>query len=673
MPGDADILKPVRLIDGQEIDTSCWPSPDIGALSDSARAKYLARREAVILYLEGASEEKIRQRASIGLKQVYRLIRERCIHTHEDGLPYGWRALIAHARINPYRRQSKLRVDKWGHGAAGAMQVLLFKEPELAKALDKHILRVAKGESLEEIKRGPKRISDWLIKELRRLGYEVRNEWPFNVRSTGYWAIYRYYKALLAANPHRAAGIIGGPSLQRKLRAGDGVDRPVKEVLQRIEMDAHKLDGLFCVMMPQLGGGWKPKMVHRLWVTVVLDVVSRAVLGYHLSVGKEVSKEDVLNTIKSALTRWEKRILHFSDVAYQEEAALPSAVRDDWVGLCWNETSVDGALAETCKTVRTVLNDVVGSELLDPTNSFSVRRTLDDRPFIEAFFRTLGSRGFQRLSNTTGGKHQDKKGRKPDEVALNSQFQYEYAEELLDVLIANYNATPHSALGNRSPLDFLQFALSRPDVEVRRADPAMVEDTFSFRKICTVKGGASEGRAPYINFVNARYSGDTLSNRHDLVGRKVWVINHLQYDARVVRCTTLDGHSVGILRAAPPWHVTPHSLRVRRASCALEQRGMFAFDEGCDGVKLLIDFVERQPDKKFPVHPAYLEARRILVGAAEDIAGTPMVAIAKERGPTGTSPAEPEKQAAVRSDTGTPRNKPERKRALPARRMAATS
>jgi hypothetical protein len=59
---------------------------------------------------------------------------------------------------------------------------------------------------------------------------------------------------------------------------------------------------------------------------------------------------------------------------------------------------------------------------------------------IQSYFRNLGSRGFQRLSNTTGGKPQDKQGRDPDEVALPSQFQYEYAEELLDVLIANYNA-----------------------------------------------------------------------------------------------------------------------------------------------------------------------------------------------------------------------------------------
>jgi len=189
-------------------------------------------------------------------------------------------------------------------------------------------------------------------------------------------------------------------------------------IFQRVEMDAHKIDGRFCVMIPSLDGDYVPKIIHRLWVIVILDVFSRAVLGYYLSMNKEVSKDDVLRTIKMALSRWHRRMLTFSDHAYHVEAALPSGISDNYVGVCWDETSVDGALAETCKHVEKILDDVVGSKLLTPNSGFSSRRSKDDRPFIESFFRTLSSKGFQRLSNTTGAKPSDKKGRDLDKIAM---------------------------------------------------------------------------------------------------------------------------------------------------------------------------------------------------------------------------------------------------------------
>jgi len=58
----------------------------------------------------------------------------------------------------------------------------------------------------------------------------------------------------------------------------------------------------------------------------------------------------------------------------------------------------------------------------------------------------------------------------------------EYAEELLDVLIANYNATPHSGLGHRSPLEYLQFICFRKSTSLRRADEKTIQGILVYRK-----------------------------------------------------------------------------------------------------------------------------------------------------------------------------------------------
>lgn len=668
-----------RIVAGQTIDTRTWPTPDEAALQGDLGIKYHDKKLAILLYLNGESNESIKQKTGIGAKQAYRLIRERCLETHSDGLLYGWRALLHYSRIKPYQRQKKIIVDQFGQGAAGALQLLFEKHPDLKIEIDKRILSTSNSNKLLEIKKTKLRILGWFLDKLRALGYEARQEWPFNTRSKAYFTISRYINKLLIQNPKALAMVTGGPEMVSKMKTGDGTNRPVLKFMQRVEMDAHKLDGRFCISIPLLDGGYKEKIIHRLWVIVILEVVSRAIIGYYFSIRKEVSSDDVLRAIKSGLSRWIARDLSFSDVAYKLNAGLMSSIGDDFVGLCWNETSVDGALAETCKVVKDTLKNAVGSALLEPSNSFSKRRSKDDRPFIEVYFKNLASKGFQRLSNTTGAKSQDRKGRDPDAVALTSRFQYEYAEELLDVLIANYNVTEHGGISGRKPLEYAKFLMCNSDFQPRYADTNLVESFFSQRKRCRVRGGAETGRAPFVEFVYARYTNEILQNRQDLVGSEIWIINHKENDARIVLASTLNGTPLGVLRAAPPWNTSPHSLSVRKAISQAAASGKFSLQAGGDGIECFINYVESNSNNKLPVYPAYIEARRILIISAEQLVGESMLASARARAKESDSEhfIDPNNLKKIVNDNKNPNpnkihgdNKSSIR--LPARRMTAT-
>jgi transposase InsO family protein len=655
----------VRQVNGHHVDVSCWPLPDEGAMGDA----YFSRKKAVTLYLGGETSASIKKQTEIGSKQAYRLIRERCLQPHPDGREYGWRGLIPYLQISPYRRKTKIRVDQFGQGAVGAMRALLEAEPLFCREFEERVLSSPSAVRLGEVKRTRLNHTTWFLGQLRQRGYEHRHAWPFNTKTLGYNSICRFIDETLEANPRAAARLEGGKDLVTKLSSGDGVDRPVKRFLQRVEMDAHKLDGRFSVALPLPEGGHKEQIIHRLWVIVIIDVYSRLVLGYHLSLRREVSKDDVMRAIQAALSEWKPRKISFSETPYAQDAGFLSADGSEFTGLCWDEMSVDGALAETCKTVKLALSEVVKSTLIEPKTGFSKRRNKDDRPFVEAFFRTLSSGGFQRLSNTTGAKPKDKKGVDPDKVALASSFQYEYAEELLDVLIANYNGRCHHSL-KRSPLAFARFCASRDRKSVRQADTEAVQMLLSQRKKCRVQGGAEKGRTPYVNCFGARYSGAALQNRYDLVGQEIWVVNHIVDDARVARASTMNGGSLGILRAAPPWHASPHSLAVRAAINSGTLKEKLDIKQGDDAVESLITFVEQQPHNKLPVHVAYLEARRILTAAAELAVGESMLEQAQER-------AEKEKLAKPRGtaarEATKPVSPPDGARPLPARRMTASS
>ncbi|WP_454694668.1 hypothetical protein [Achromobacter aegrifaciens] len=640
-----------RTISGQSIDLALWPTPEVGGLDDGARQHYLAKRAAVALYLSGVAPKQIKDETGFGARYAYKLIRERCLQLHPDGKIYGWRALISNLTIKKYTRNKPIRIDNFGGGGAGALGFLLSREPALNEAFTAFILTSRSNSTLVEIKRTPKRFHAWFLDHLRGLGYEARGEWPFSTASRGYFSVRRHVQGILAANPRALAMSQGGPDLVKKLQSGDGVERPVERFMQRVEMDAHKIDARLCVAIPRGDGSYQEKIIHRLWVVVIIEVMSRAVLGYYLSLRKEVSADDVLRAIKCALTHWPLRPVNFSDTAYKEGAGMPSTIHHDLVGLCWDEISVDGALAETCSSVKSRLRDVVGAVVLDPKNSFSKARRKDDRPFIESFFRNLSSKGVQRLSNTTGAKLADRRGTDPERVALNSRFQYEYMEELLATLVANYNASEHTGIGGRTPIAYARFLFDHSKCHPRKVDPESVATFFSVRKQCIVRGGAKVGRAPYVEFYNARYTNTTLQNRHDLVGKPIWVICHKEDDCRVARAATSNGQPLGVLRAAPPWHRTPHSLSVRAAIVQATARGQFSVPPRGDAIVSFCDWHERNPKGKMPVHPAYLEARRILAQANDFFVGDR--ALEKAMGRTGSAQPVPPHDSLPNQSPGT--------------------
>lgn len=605
-------------------DYTNWPGFDEASLEADTLNKFLNRKEAIKAYLSGIEVAAIRKEYGISESQIYRLITERCIRDHPDGQIYGWRALIPGARIVQFKRRAPIVINQWGHGAVGVFQTLLDTYPDVREALHKKILKIPNTRKKLGILSTSKR-SIWLsfLQSLREKGLEIRGEWPFSTKTNGYYSVIRYIDRVLKENPSKAILIHGGNELQRKMQAGDGVDRPVHRPFQRVEMDAHKIDGRFTVAIPLLEGGYQNVLIHRIWVIVIIEVVTRLVLGYHMSLRKEISKEDVLRVIKKSLSPWAKKKLHHTDKDfYIDGAGFPSVLGKQFVGICWDETSIDGALAEKAKVVTEVLKNSVGSILLTPENSYAIRRTKDDRPFIESFFNKLGIFGFQKISNTTGNYPGATKGRDPIGVAVASEFQYEYAEELLDIIIANYNARIHSRLSGRSPLQYLQYLVLSKTFQPRVIDPQHLDTFFSYRKLCMVKGGLDAGKRPYVNFENGIYTSPILGQRLDLAGKKIWITADSDSDSRVIKASSLTGEHIDNLRVSPPWNRVPHNFETRRLICGLIRQGKFSLQNQQDAVESYIAEVEASGGK-FPPHPAYLTARNFLVQSNDTIHQVP--------------------------------------------------
>lgn len=617
-----------------QIDTSTWEPLDEGALSDEHKRLYKARKAGIEAFFRGASGREIKEVSGFSRTHIYRLITERCLVLYKDGLPAGWRGLKPHERLVPYTRTAPLAPDPWGAGTAGALQLLFATKGghELRTRFEKRILgKIGLKDKLSSRKNAKQELIVWFLKEARSL-FEVPEEhWPFDRELQGKITLSKFIEHVLDQHPDRARELVGGPEAVRKAKAGDGADRPKLRLLERVECDAHKVDVRCVINVPNPAGGWSQCLVHRIWAIVIVDVASRCVLGYAISIRREPSKEDVLRAIRNALRRWEPRDSSLvKDRAYHPNAGFPSKLDPNYVGACWNTMSVDGALANTCKTVRSILKGVVDADLISPLKedaSYAQRRSLDDRPYIETFFRIF-PKEMSRLSPGTGANPKERRGRDPEGAAVASNFQFEYLEDLLDILVANYNGTPHSSLGYRTPLEQFAFLARREPGLIRTADAGEVSRLLCARKKCRVLALKS-GTKVHINFHNAEYSAEWLKSRRDLFHEYVDVFLEDDYDARFVS-VSYRGQILGSLRASPPWHQSPHTLYMRTAIKGLAQKKLISLLSLDDPVTQLCEQAEREPMGKLKVHPAYLEARRVFAHFAGklDVAATPSVTAA---------------------------------------------
>ena len=142
-------------------------------------------------------------------------------------------------------------------------------------------------------------------------------------------------------------------------------------------------------------------------------------------------------------------------------------------------------------------------------------------------------------------------------------------------------------------------------------------------KTVTVRGGVENGRRPYIHYLGVKYSSDVLRLASHLVGQKISLEIDVS-DLRTVKAYGPSGAEIGVLRAAPPWHRTPHSLEMRQAVNALVSRKMLHYLDQDDPVMALLKHLESLARKGKTLPPLYLEARRFLADNISSLSGLPL-------------------------------------------------
>jgi putative transposase len=613
----------------EDLNTDLWPEIDTEGFEEATRGKIKRAQTGIKLLISGSSDKVIRQEARISRGMAIYWFK-RCMKMHSDGNIWGFRVLAPHTHTKEYTRTKELPTGHQSEtaGWAGALGMLFAKYPTLKQLVDRHIIKKHPKTHIYEARIKLKAIHKRMLNELqvllidkcRVLGIPTDELYPLNTDTLGHRALSNYIRREMVKRAEPAIAANFGTSSLKTLQTGDGTKKPLLRPFDRIEADAHKIDGIWTVHIPSIYGEVIARTVDRVWDIVLKEPVTDVVLCHHLCYGKEINSQDFLEAVHKALTPKPLPPLRIPTLKYRDSAGFPSALDSRFVGAKFREMSVDGALAEGCNKVTGKLRAALGCETITIH-----RRNPNDRE-IEGYFSTLEEDGFHRLPNTTGAGPKDSRRRDPEKAALRHQMQLEDLSELLDVMHANHNVKPSTALGGRTPIGYLKHLCETTDCWPKQAPVDDLDELLVIRHKVRVVGSLEKGIRPYINFAGVRYTSSILRGDFRLVGEELTL--SIPIDIRTVSAFTSRGAGLGPLTAANPWNRTPHTLQMRKAILKVQRsRQMLDYVKNNDPVIDYLLYLEDSARKGKVIPPHYLTVRnfiseRSLGEGTPDLTGT---------------------------------------------------
>lgn len=573
-------------------DTSTWDAPSEQHLEASKLTEYRKRKKAVIAYLEGASFAQIRLDLGYSKSQVYRML-TRCLTLRANGQMLGFFGLIPSFTVASYTRRAVAGTETVSpsRGLAGAFMQLMEEHEALRTYVERQASK-SRGKTASAVAR---MIHTAFLIKCAKL--RAPNQYPFNTGDRGIRALARYIERLRINRYLDAVSGEETPELIRDTKpltaqpSGAHLLRPFEEV----EHDGHNGDFYFVIKTLGFHGEWIYTAPLRMWLLLPLDRGSKAILGYSYRLGStNYPAIAVVRSFVHALTPWKPKEITLPGLFYKEGAGFPSGVVPSAAGRLMDMICFDNGKGNIAKSTRQLLTREMGATL-----NYGRAGTPTARPFVERLNQTLETLGFRRLPvgfNPSGPKAERERAFKTAcEYAITS----DELEQIIDVMLANANADPHPALVNRSPNDFIRMWDSQTTHPLRRVeDPvAFARKLLRFEHISCIRGGGESHRGRYVEAWGARYTNDVLRKMTDATGKKVRLIADIDDDMRLIR-GYIKGENkeipIGILKALPPWHLTPHTLEQRKIILRAHRASKINVSPGTDMVQAFRHIKQRE-------------------------------------------------------------------------------
>jgi putative transposase len=581
------------------IDT--WPICIEEGIEKNYRERFAARKEAIKLYFQGAPTKQITEMTGV-VRTTLSALARKCLALNADGEIYGFRALLPFARHGEYSRKAPLmkKLPEAHGGQTGALLLVFQKYPDIEDELSRLIMQEARHRRVHEYKLRPCDLHRIFLKLLRAKGVN-ESDWPFNMKHLGRRSIEHYMRDVLNRRFARSVGAREGREAKAHLHVGTS-HAPFlvyEEPYDAVEIDAYHIDQLATVALKTPEGTETDVLLERLWLIAAVERKSSAVLAYSIIYRSEVTADDIVGVIRQAAGGvWAPMTLTIPGLCYPAAGGLPNGVIKALRGALWSVTLLDGALAHLANAVRERARVALGFIInWGPVGHF------ERRPHVERVFHQIARNVFHRMPSTTGSNPHNGRAANAEEKAVRYKIRAAEMEQLVDVYIAQSNATENEGLSFLTPLQYLNYFVERLGSHfiVRRLPQATDPSSklFAQREVHWVRGGLQSGRRPYVQIDRVHYSSPVLANAAHLIGQRI-VVEIDEDDMRQIRIFLMSGAELGYLAAQGKWGITKHSRRTRKTINTLLAKRILTLSQFDDPVQMYLAYLsapERETKK----------------------------------------------------------------------------
>lgn len=526
-----------------------WVMPHTCDIAADNRTSFHNRRAALLAYLTGAMCLTHAARENRVCPKRLKEMARRAPLLAPDGMAYGFRVCVPWGAYHapPPARGNGEPVQMPARGGPRAMTQLLAAQPTIAEWIDGFSTPLPPGRP----PRAFNALHGKVVAELRRQDHHDR--YPLNQKDRGREALLRYLRRRRVVT--QPIGDLDPTSVQASTLEEIFLGVP----FSRTEIDGHRIDIEAKMAVPVPEGGSAIRDITTLWLIVEVETRSRAIVSWTLRVGRAYNNLDLADCIARGLRRWPRRELIIEDMVYAPGAGMPSAAVLQRLGWRTRSTALDNAMSHASLDFEQAYCRAHGGMLI-----FGRAHEPRSRPIVEQLLSRLERGALRKIPG--GFEPATRLGENRIRISNFSPndhpIQIDAFLELLEVIICNYNATPHPALGNLSPLQFLQMEAPRAFDFTPDSGEDDARDMGHVLVPLKVHGNRKTGVMPHVNYMYVRYRSPELDGCWELVGKIVYA-RVCRHDLRTLVLLRSSTRPIGVVRAAAPWNRTPHDVTTR--------------------------------------------------------------------------------------------------------------
>ncbi len=520
-----------------------WQEVNSQVLDEETRSVFCNRKRAVDYYIDGLELGKIVDITGLSKSEILRFVKK-CMERDKNGKSLGYEILI------PYRRGKKTN---------GKQEQLFCLHPELKAFIvgnyfgDKHYT-LEHGMNIRTL-------HSKYLEECKRIGI-MEYEYPFTLKDRGYANLRRFVNELKEEESDKDITRKDKNAIQKYFSTGEGESNNLNPIFPYnvVQIDGHKIDILYSVETVNENGEIILMPATRCWLLAVIDVATRAIIGYSMSQHENYNQSDVLAAVYNSIVPHKKMEFTHKSFSYPENGGFPSLAIPETEWGAFDMIMLDNAKSHLAKNTLYRLTDQIKC-----TVNYGSVATPETRGIVERFFKTLENQGFHRLPGTTGSSTYDTKRKNPEDESVKYKITYEDICEIVEYLISQYNNSAHASLENETPLQVMERRVVKAGLTpytLSRQERVNIEKLTFLLDERFVRGNKDTGVKPYISYKGVRYHADEHPLSFKLIGKRVSLeIN--PNDLSHIKIYDEEGVFIANLVATGEWGRYPHSLKTR--------------------------------------------------------------------------------------------------------------